>query len=430
MRNKRCWLLSGLVIVPFLFLGGNAQALLQEASPQAKLLEAADELIPVVVKIRGLSPKAPIAKGVKSREEIARAITEEADRKLDPGRLKAEGLVLRKLGLIPPDLDYGSFLVKLMIEQVGGYYDSETKSLYIAGWLQPDDQKPALVHELTHALQDQYFDLDGIMQSDRKLQNDDRSLAHLAIAEGDATGVMLDYILQPAGRTFEQLPDLVFIMRSQLMLMNNQFEVLKSAPDFMKETLLFPYGYGAAFMQKVRARNETWSAVDRIYKDLPSSTEQIIHPEKYLLTRDDPKSVQLDDPSAEMGTGWQAVYRNVLGEFSLFLLLKLNLPEEQARSAASGWGGDQLMLLEDGSGGRSALFLETVWDDASSAERFFGALSTWLQRRYPQAKKSNESANGFTLNQGGECHSILRRENGVRLIVGLPGALNDRFNKR
>ncbi len=430
MQKNRWRLACCLILFSLLLLGGNARALFQETSPQEKLLAVADELIPVVARLRGLEPKGPIAKGVKSREEISRMIGEEVNRQTEPGEVKTEGLVLKKLGLIPQDLDYEAFSIKLLTEQVGGFYDSRSKSFYIAGWLAPDLQKPAMVHELTHALQDQHFDLNGILERDRKARDDDRMMAHLAVAEGDATAVMLDYILQPTGRTFVDLPDMVFVMRSQIMLMNNQFEVLKSAPEFMRETLLFPYGYGAAFMQKVRGNKEPWSAVDKIYADLPASTEQIIHPEKYLGTRDNPRAVHLEDPAPDLGKDWKTVYRNVLGEFSLFLLLKLHLPEEQARSAASGWGGDEVVLVEQGNGERTALFAETVWDSQESADRFFTALSAWFQRRYPQAKKSAESDDGFVLTSGGESHLIRRRVSSVRLILGVPESLADRFSRR
>jgi hypothetical protein len=418
-----------LVLVPFLVFGGSARAPLQEAAPPEKLLAMVDELIPVAVRLRGLEPKGPIRKGVKSREEISQFISQEANNQFEKGELRSEGIVLQKLGLIPMDLDYASFAIKLLSEQAGGYYDPATKFLYIAAWLPADQQRPAMIHELTHALQDQYYDLDSMIKRDRKARNDDSVLAHMAIAEGDATAVMLNYVLEPVGRSYTELPDIVFIMQAQLSLMNDQFEVLKSAPEYLKQTLVFPYSYGAAFMQKVRAHNEPWSVVDKIYSDLPSSTEQIIHPEKYLGERDNPKPVEVADPATKLGKEWKAVYKNVLGEFGLSLLLQLNLAEEVAKRAATGWGGDQLILVEDG-GGRSAVFVETAWDTQEAADRFFGALSTWLQRRYPLAKKTGESENGFALVSGGEYRSIQRLGSHVLLIVGLPESLGDKFRTR
>jgi hypothetical protein len=419
-----------LVLVLFLLLGGSARAVFQEATQSEKLLAVADELMPVVSRLRGLAPKAAIQKGIKSREEISQFLNEQVSANYEKDDLKSEGVLLQKLGLIPPEMDYVGFMLKLLTEQIGGYYDPEKKAFFIAGWLSADEQKPAMVHELTHALQDQYFDLAGLAKRDRKLHNGDLALAHQAIAEGDATAVMLDYILEPAGRNYLQLPDLVFIMRSQLSLMNNQFEVLKSAPDYIKETLVFPYSYGSAFMQKARAHSEPWSVVDKMYSDLPSTTEQIIHPDKYLVQRDNPKPVTIEDPVSRLGQSWKVTYRNVMGEFALYLLLKLNLSEESAKSAAEGWGGDQVILVEDNGGSKSAVFFESTWDDKSSADRFYGALAAWLQKKYPQGRKIGESDNGFGFVSGGEYRSIRRRGNDVRLIVGLPELYAEKFSER
>ncbi len=418
-----CLLLSALL------LAGSAQALLQETTPAEKLIAAADELIPVVARLRGLKPKAPIQKGVESREEISQFINREVNDHYQKSELKNEGILLQKLGLIPPGLDYAEFTLKLLTEQIGGYYDSEKKAFFIAGWLPVDEQKPAMVHELTHALQDQYFDLDGMVKRDRKAQNDDMALAHQAIAEGDATAVMLDYVLEPKGKTFLQLPDLVFVMQAELAYANNQYEVLKSAPDFIKQTLVFPYSYGAAFLQKVRAHDEPWSAVDKIYSNLPSSTEQVIHPEKYLDQRDDPKPVELEDPTPRLGKGWRIAYRNVLGEFSLYLLLKLSMTDEAAKKAATGWGGDQVILAEDADAKQDAVFAATVWDNQESADRFYDALSTWLQHGRSQARKLESSANELAIVSGGEYRSIRRQGTAVRFIVGLPESYAEKLGK-
>jgi hypothetical protein len=427
MRGFRWRLVWFLVLLPVLVLAASAHAPFQEATQPEKLLAVANELVPVVARLRGLEPKAPIQKGVKSREDILQFVKQEVSDHYEENDLKSEGVLLQDLGLIPPDLDYIAFTLKLLAEQVSGYYDPEKKAFFIAGWLPADDQKPAMVHELTHALQDQYFDLDGMVKRDRKAHNDDMALAHQAIAEGDATAVMLDYLLEPTGRTFLQLPDLVFVMKAQLSLMTNQFELLRTAPDYIKETLVFPYGYGAAFLQKVRAHNEPWSAVDKIYSDLPSSTEQIIHPEKYLSQHDAPKPVEIKDPTPQLGKDWKVTYTNVLGEFSLYLLLKHNLSDEIAKKAASGWGGDQVILVEETGSNRSVVFADSVWDNQESADRSYQALSTWLQQRYPQARKVGESENGFALISGGEYRSIRRQGTKVHLIVGLPESYADKF---
>ena len=403
-------------VLLLLCLAGAGAAFLQQATP-SELLKISDDMVQLTARLRGLAPKAPIAKEVGTRQDIAKYLNDTVRKNYDEGELQREGRLLQKLGLIPADMNYVEFELKLLTEQVGGYYDPNVKKFFIAGWLPAPDQKPVMVHELTHALQDQYFDVNTIMEKDRKAHDDDRTLAHQALMEGDGMAVMLNFLLEPSGRNFAQLPDLVFVMRSQFYSMDTQFEVFKSAPMFLKESLLFPYGYGAAFLQKVWARDPSWSAVDKIYSDLPASTEQIIHPEKYLGPRDNPKAVTLEDPSPFLGDKWKRTYSNVLGEFCTFLLLKQYLIEERAKRAAAGWSGDQIMLVEDGT--HDAVFAATEWDTPEDADEFYSALADWFQLRYPKSKKIDSEA-GFSLAQGGEYSAVEKKESSVRFVLGLP----------
>jgi hypothetical protein len=395
----------------------SVSALVIQNSP-ADLLKISDEIAAKVSQLRGLDPTGPIRKGVKTREEISQYLREHVRSNFDEKELKNEGRLLQKLGLIPATMNYTEFTVKLLTEQVGGYYDPDKKTFFIAAWLPADQQKPVMAHELTHALQDQHFDLSRILNEDRKLQNDDRLLAHMALFEGDATAVMLDYILEPLGRSFAKVLDLVYVMRSQFSAMEAEFEIFRQSPDYLKETMVFPYAYGASFLQKVRA-SQPWSAVDKIYSDLPESTEQIIHPEKYTGVRDSPKPLELQDPSPRLGTGWHSAYGTVLGEFELFVLLKLILPEERARIAAAGWGGDKVLLLEDKSGA-TAVFGSTVWDTADDADEFYLAMTDWLQGRYPKARRTEETTSGVSLVHAGEYCSLKKTGDRVEFVIGLP----------
>lgn len=410
------------ILLMFLVLGMSRGAPVRaQATDASELLKAADEMIQTVKQLRGLEPKSPIQRGVKSREEISQFLNEHVQKEYSRSELLAEGKMLRRLGLIPAGMDFREFTLKLLTEQVGGYYDPDQKTLFIASWLAVEEQKPVMVHELTHALQDQHFDVNRILDQDRKLGNDDQALAHQALLEGDGMVVMLQYLLDPLKRHFSQLPDLAFIMRAQMSTMQSQYPVFKDAPLYIQESLLFPYGYGAAFLQKVWAKNPSWQAVNRIYSDLPASTEQILHAEKYYDVRDDPKPVREENPAARIGKDWKIAYQNVLGEFSLGLLLSLHLSEERARRATAGWGGDQVMLLENKEG-KDAVFVNTVWDTPEDAERFYLAMQDWFQKRSPQAVKTDEPPAGFSIAQDGESHSIRHEGTAVRFIIGLPAA--------
>jgi hypothetical protein len=392
-----------------------------QKADSSELLKTADEMVKTVTRLRGLKPKAPILKGVKTRDEISKYLNERVEAEYDQGELAREGKVLRILGLIPPAMDYREFIMKLLTEQVGGFYDPEDKTFYIASWLPAEEQKPVMVHELTHALQDQYFDMKKILNEDRELDNDDRTLAHQAIFEGDGMAVMLDFLLEPVNRNFAQLPDLAFIMQTQMSTMQSQFAVFEEAPPFLQENLLFPYGYGASFIQKAWIKEPSWDSVNRIYSDLPASTEQILHPEKYFDERDDPKSLDVENPAAGLDGNWKIAYKNVLGEFSLDLLLRLHLPEERARRSAAGWGGDLVLLLENDDG-ENAVFVTTVWDTLEASDRFFQAMDEWFQKRFPETLRLDESPEGFSVIQGKKFYAIRHEGETVRFVLGFPEA--------
>jgi hypothetical protein len=399
-------------------LSGSALAVLQETN-QPDLLKAVDEMVQITARLRGLQPKAPIARGVKNREEISQYLNEQIQGNYSETELQQEGKLLRTMGLIPASMDYKDFVLKLLSEQVAGFYDPDRKTFFIASWLPVEEQKPVMVHELDHALQDQYFDISHILKEDRRQHNDDKALAHDALFEGDATVVMLNHVLEPVKRTFSQLPDLAPAMGALLTSMQSQFPVFKSAPPFLQETVFFPYGHGASFLQKMWAQNPSWESINKIYSDLPSSTEQIIHPEKYFGKRDDPKPVDAEPLAAKLGSDWKVTYKNVLGEFSWTLVLSLHLTEERARRAAAGWGGDQILLLEN-STGKNAVVVRTVWDTPEDAEEFFQAMQAWFQQKYPLGRKSDETTTGFLLTHEKEIHALRHEGSEVRCIIGLP----------
>jgi hypothetical protein len=394
---------------------------LQKKTETSGILGIADEMMQEAVQLRGLKPETSVRMGVKSRAEISKYLNEYVSKNYSDEELRGEGEMLRKIGLIPQTMDYKNFMLKLLTEQVGGFYDPDDKMFYIAGWISAEEQKPVMIHELTHALQDQYFDLNRILRDPKIEHDDDQGLARQAVIEGDGVAVMMNYLLTPAKRDFSSLPNLAFIMRSMSSSTQAQLAVYSSAPLYLQEILVFPYGYGAAFLQKVWAKTPSWEAVNKIYSDLPLSTEQIMHPEKYLDARDNPKPVDVQDAVKLLGEQWKTIYTNVLGEFSLNIMMRLHLGEEQADRAADGWGGDQAILLEDGQG-KGGVLISTVWDSSAEADEFFHASNDWLAKKRPDAIKTEETPDKWLYRQNGELDAIVRNDAQIKLILGFPEA--------
>lgn len=349
------------------------------------LLKMADEVLAEVSKLRQLEVKSPIAKGVKNREEIRAYLSDRIKEEYKPEELEIEGRLLKKLRLIPQDMDVYEFAMNLLTEQVAGYYDPKAKTFYIADWLSAEAQKPIMAHELTHALQDQHFDVTPFLK--RIKDNDDKMLARSSILEGEAVAVMIDYMLQPMGMSFVTLPDLKQFMNLAESMNSQEFKLFSTAPAYFKETLVFPYTSGLSFMQAHR-RTRSWADVAKVYADLPNSTEQILHPEKYLTERDEPTTVNSEIPGQLPGNGWKSIYKNVLGEFTTQLILKVFLDQAQAEKAAAGWDGDLVELLTNDAG-KEAVVMRFVFDTEQDAREFKDAYTQLLGKKY--AEKSNAS---------------------------------------
>jgi len=412
--HNRSW---KLLFVLCLFIAAPAAA---QQADESQILRAMDELVGTTARVRGLEPKGPIQKGIKSREEITGYMNRKINEDYQTDRILLEEKMLRKTGFLSEKIEYQKLVVNLLTEQVQGFYDPEERMLFIASWIPMSAQEEVMIHEITHALQDQHFDLQARFRANRNSDNDDYLLAQQALFEGDATVAALQFTIEPFKRHFSELPDLAFIMETQMEAEMSKSPVLSTTPQFLRETLIFPYGYGASFLQEIWKRNPSWEAVNKIYSDPPASSEQIMHPEKYYGTRDNPKPVDAAAKAAKLGAEWKIPYKSVFGEFMLWQLLELHLNKDRARRAAAGWGGDEVLLLENGAG-QNAVWIETEWDTADDAEKFFDAMSEWFRLHCPKASR-RAVPEGFSLVQNGEFNALSRQGTGVRIIMGLPEA--------
>lgn len=357
-------------------------------APKDALLAAADEIARQVAGLRGLNLKAPLQRGVLSRDEIGAKLKDRIGKEYTPEEVRTEARVLKRLGLLAPDVDYERLLLDLLMEQVAGFYDPFAGKLYIADWLPLEMQRPALAHEIEHALQDQHFDLKKFATPIK--DDGDRQLGHSALVEGDATAVMLEFQAQSMGLPPDQLGELIAQMGKQLLSGSfgntPQFD---KAPAFVRETLMFPYLTGLLFVESVR-RTSPWSKVDDIFKSPPESTEQVMHPEKYAAKEHPAKITPA--PIAALGAR-KEVRRDVFGELVLKILFATAPPppatavskkagsgatldvdvQALAEKAAAGWGGDREVAYADPAEPNGAVTIVdlSTWDtegDAKEAE--------------------------------------------------------------
>jgi len=345
------------------------------APRNAAIVAATVTILKETSEIRELSILRPVKSGAQSRTEIEHMIVRNLDEQATPAEMHATELALKKLGLAPPEFQYRSFVVKLLTEQVAGYYDPKAQQFYLADWIELESQKPIMAHELTHALQDQHFNLRRFEKWPKG--DSDAELAAHALIEGDATLAMTFYMAK------NPLVALAFIR--SLGGSNMASEQIKQAPRAIRESLVFPYEQGSEWATRVYKRGG-WASVSQAFAKLPLSTEQILHPDKYF-DYEVPVKVALPDVRTLLGAGWKRIDYDVNGEWSFYLILDqfLNASAE-SRRAAAGWAGDRYALYEGSKPGDVFIVQLTAWDTQSDAREFFEAYAKRTLRRYPKAE--------------------------------------------
>jgi hypothetical protein len=346
----------------------------------AAIVAATVAILEQTSEIRELPILRPVKSGAQSRAEIERMIIKNQREQTTPAEMHATELVLKKLGLVPAEFQYQPFIVKLLTEQVAGYYDPRVQRFYLADWIDLEGQKPVMAHELAHALQDQHFNLRRFEKWPKG--DSDAELAVHSLIEGDATLAMTLYMAR------NPLVALAFVR--SISTTNTSSAQFKQAPRALRETLLFPYEQGSEWASRVYKRGG-WSLLSASFTKLPQSTEQIIHPEKYF-TYEAPVKVNLPDLRNSLGPGWKKIDSDVNGEWSFYLILDqyLNSPAE-AKRAAAGWAGDNYAFYEGPKAGDGLLVQVSAWDTENDAREFFDAYARRTARRYPDAGEANRS---------------------------------------
>jgi hypothetical protein len=382
----------------------------------AEVVSAASEILDEVSKLRGLKILSPVKSGAKSRAEIEQEIVRSFEEESTPEELETDNKVLIAYGLVPKDFRYREFMIKLLTEQVAGFYKPKNKELFIADWNDLEQQKPVMVHELEHALQDQHFNLRRFEKWPKG--DGDREMAIHALIEGDATAVMYNYQLKPMRGDITKLPPISnFADLSLAQAERDKQVVFLSAPPALRESLIFPYVYGATFVQEM-AKRRGWDGVSQTFTDLPQSTEQILHFDKYAA-KEMPVKVTLPDISKLLGANWKRIDADINGEWGYFLILSQFIGKKDARAAAAGWGGDQSVLYENAKTGGLLLTHLSAWDTVEDAAEFLQAYADRTLKRYPTAKPlaANKDERTFQTPDG-EVH-IQLRDRSVLVIEGL-----------
>src|SRR5690348_7631923 len=360
---------------------GQAQTGAARSTQHAAIVSMTDAMLKETSELRELKILKPVKSGAQSRTEIERMIVKNLDAETTPEEMHAAETLLKVFGLAPKDFAYRSFLIKLLTEQVAGYYDPKAQQFYLADWIELEGQKPVMAHELTHALQDQHFNL-------KRFENwpkgdSDAELAAHSLIEGDATLAMTLYMAK------HPLVALAFI--KSLGSQENSTEQFKAAPRALRESLLFPYEAGSTWATAVY-RKGGWDLVSKAFTKLPQSTEQIMHPDKYFAY-EAPLKLTLPELKLQLGPTWKHIDSDVNGEWGLYLLLDEYLNDvAESKKAAAGWGGDEFALYEGANPADLFVAQLTAWDTPVDAREFFDAYLKRTWNRYPEAQATDSTS--------------------------------------
>jgi hypothetical protein len=330
-----------------------------------------------VQTIRGLRKKKAVECEVRNRDDIRKFVVDAIKTKIPAEKIRNEEIIYKALGILPEELNYKETLVDLYVSQIGGYYDPAEKHYVMAAWLPEMVQPGVAAHELTHALQDQYFDLEKMME--QETLPTDVLMARQALVEGDATAVMLDYSLAPLRKSIRSESNVdAYVMQNVIGM--GMASGLQNVPEALKMLMLFPYTSGLRFAHALLVRGG-YPSVDGAFRRYPSSTEEILHPEKYFRGKSDFREYSSEEVGTELGGQVSSFDR--LGEFFISALLGQYLSDRRlAADAASGWGGDGVVIRKNIIGGKDAVVWRLHWDTVRDAEEFHLAFQQLLKSRF------------------------------------------------
>lgn len=390
----------------------------------------------------GMSFGGPVSRAIRTPQQLEEALTKQAaaaKEAVPTGFLAKRTLSLRFLGLVPGDFDYETQITQLPIAFSRAWFDRSQMALWLvldrrnsppatnepdwgAEWflsgIGSGEEEYDVLHEMGHYASSQLIDWEA--EKSAAAGNDDAALAFEALWEGTADLVALEIIFEKANLDVAKIGG----ARSAVAHVPHRKALIAlGAPAPYRSRVFFARDHGAEFLSQAR-RMKGWKVVRKALYEPPTSTEQVLHPEKYFCEKDMPIAVKLPNP----GIGsWDSVDENTLGEFGTLLVLSQGNDAEAASKAAAGWGGDRWQIYRS-KGGALGLAWLSAWDTEDDAKEFVGAAAKWLEKRHGGSGliPTDEMLVGKDQGTG---FFVERKGDRVLLCDGFPPELRDPLRK-
>ncbi|MGC1871991.1 MAG: hypothetical protein WA700_13635 [Acidobacteriaceae bacterium] len=314
-----------------------------------QLFNSVDSILQFDSKVTGLPVLQPVKRRLVTRDEVEQYLTHQLQNDRDAKRLQSSELVLKKFGLLDRDFQLKPFLIQLLREQIAGYYDDKTKTVNLLDWIPPDEQKPVLAHELTHALQDQHIHLEkwdrdddqpmskNVQQDNERIATDEEDTVRDSVVEGQAMAVFVDYVLAPTGKTLLTAPQVVDKM-NEAMGDSSDSPTLADAPLVLQRSLVFPYIAGLNFVRAVWTAKGRDAAFAGMLDHPPTSTYEVMNPTVYLTHAPVPL-LKMPDIHSLIDAQYRPYDIGVMGEFDVQVMAELFGGQAAANALAPAWRG-------------------------------------------------------------------------------------------
>lgn len=362
-----------------------------------KLFESVDRIFAFASEDTEMPKHAIVKRRLVSKADVEKYATGQLAKEEFAKSFAEEELSMKKLGFLPRDFNLKEFLVRSTGQQIAAYYDPETKTISMLNWVPPDRQEPILAHELTHALQDQNYDLEKWMKGGKKSgetqATDDDAAARKAVVEGQAMVVYVDYLLKPMGRSLEDTPGLVYQMEEPAVKAVIDSQLMHDAPMILREVGTFAYQEGLIFEGELLHKGGKKMAFAGAFERPPRNSHEVLQPEAYINGEKLPP-LRIPDMRDVLGNQYDVYDSGVIGELDVRALLKQYGERRIADDVSSAWQGgayvtfqkkDKVVADVTANTGDLALLYLSRWKTPQAAERFARFYAGAVSQRYRNA---------------------------------------------
>ena len=368
-----------------------------------RLFQSVDTIFDFSAEDSGMPKHAVVKRRMVSKADVEKYVQGNLAKEEYAQRFVQAEMSMKKLGFIPRDFNLKEFVTKSSGQQIAGYYDPETKTISLLTWIAADRQEPILAHELTHALQDQNYDLMNWMKPAQKAKGgteDENAVARKAVVEGQAMVVYIDYMLKPMGRTLQNTPGLLYSMEEPAVKGMIDSQLVHDSPMVMREAGGFAYKEGLIFEGELLHKGGKEMAFAGAFTRPPRNSHEVLHPEAYL-NREKLPDLRIPDMKDVLKDQYEVYDSGSVGELDVRALLKQYGERRIANDLSSEWqGGTYVLYWRKGDTTAQApattadlaLLYISRWKNAHSAARFAKFYSGAVSQRYKTATAEQVAA--------------------------------------